>query len=234
MFHFVCRQVPPFADGNIQADIHDADALQLHDFIAEVFAHTADLPVESLGQDDVEHLGAELFDLAFVGHGPEYGDAVGHALDKLRVDGPVDSHHIFLFVVVFCAQDLVDDVPVAGQENQSLAVFVESADGENPLGVLDVVDDVVAFGLDIRGADDPDGLIEGDIDVLFGWFGDQFAVDADFVARMDFGAHFGYLAVDGHPAFFYELVGSPSGTKADFTQVFIDSCSLGHGVGLIF
>lgn len=234
LFHFVWGEVPPFADGNIQADIHDTDALQLHDFIAEVFAHTADLSVESLGQDDVEYLRAELFDLAFVGHGPEYGDAVGHALDKLWVDGPVDCHHVFLFVVVFCAQDFVDDVPITGQENQSLAVFVESADGENPLGVLDVVDDVVAFGLDVRGADDANGLVECDIDVLLGWLGNQSAVDADFVARLDFGAHFGYLAVDGHAAFLDELVGSPSGTKADLTQVFIDSCSLGHGVGLIF
>lgn len=115
-----------------------------------------------------------------------------------------------------------------------MAVFVKSADGENPLGVLDIIDDVVAFGLDIGGADDADGFVEGDIDVLLGWLGNQSAVDADFVARLDFGAHFGYLAVDGHAAFLDELVGSPPGTKADLTQVFIDSCSLGHGVGLIF
>src|SRR6185503_5702627 len=59
------RQVAPAAEREVaEQDVHDANALERHDLVAERFAHPADLPVEALHEDDLEHLRAELAHLA--------------------------------------------------------------------------------------------------------------------------------------------------------------------------
>ncbi len=49
------RQVSPFPQFEIsQMDIHNSDPLQAHDFMTAVFDHPPNLPVEALGQNDLE------------------------------------------------------------------------------------------------------------------------------------------------------------------------------------
>ena len=58
-------------------------------------------------------------------------------------------------------QDLVDDVAVAGQQDQALAVLVEAADGKDALRMVDVVDDVAR---ERRGAAPQDQVLARALD----------------------------------------------------------------------
>ena len=54
-FQLILPQLPPLPHRQvIQPDVHDADTLQGQDFKAQVFTHSANLPIEALGEDDAE------------------------------------------------------------------------------------------------------------------------------------------------------------------------------------
>ena len=198
--HLALGEIAPFADAQpVQADIHDANPLELEDLIAQRLAHAANLAIEPLRQDDAEHIGGNLLDAARLGDGIQNRHAGCHALEKVRVDRLVDPHHIFLLVGVAGPQDLVDDVAVTGQKDQAIGGLVEATDREDPLGMADVVNDV-AFHVALGGTGDAHRLVEGQIDrFLLGL--QRLAVDQHLIARRDLGAHLGDDTIDGHSPF---------------------------------
>src|SRR5690606_28924767 len=144
---------------NIQGNVYDPDPLQADHFISQIFTHSPDLAVEALGEDDPEGKFSQLLDLTLFGYGIKDGDPVGHPLDKTVVDLPVHRHHVFLLVIVPRPEDLVDDIAIVSQKDESFTGFVESADREDPGGEIDIVNDVLLL-FRIGSADDPDGLVE--------------------------------------------------------------------------
>ena len=72
-------------------------------------------------------------------------------------------------MLVTGAQDLVNYIPVIGQEDQTLGVFVQSANRKYPLGIVDETDDITP-DIGIGSSGDPHGLIEGHDDpfLLYG------------------------------------------------------------------
>src|SRR5690606_24634041 len=137
-------------------------------------------------------------------------------------------------VPVLGAQDLVDDIAVAGQQYQAFRVLVQAADREDALLVANEVHDVPldrAFG----GAGDADRLVQGDVDVAalarLGCTGIQrLPVDPDLVALAHHRADPGRLAVDGHPALGDRAIGLAARTEAGSGDVFVEADGFfGHG-----
>lgn len=203
-------------------DVHDADAFEAHHAVVEEFAHAADLPVESLREDDSELVAIDFLDHAFFGYGIEDGHPVGHFFDEATGDRTVDGNDVFFFVVVVSAEDLIDDIAIAGEEDESFTGFIESPDGEDAFGVFDVVDDVILFDACIGGANDPDRFMEGDVHRFGISVYDGFAIDAHIIIGTHFRPHFGHLPVDRHPFRFNELIGRPTRAVPYLAEVFVN------------
>ena len=207
--------------------MHDADALQSDHVVPEVLAHPTDLPVQPLRQDDAELTRPGLLDLAPARDGPENGHAPGHVLDEGPSDGPVHGDVVLLFMVVAGPQDLVDDVPVTGQENEPLTRLVEATHRENALLVADGVDDVVPFPLPVRGADDAHRLVIGDVDMilLLCRLADGLPVHLDRIARHHLRAQLRDGSVERNAPLLEQLVRRPAGTMPHLAQVLVDADS---------
>src|SRR5690606_11603741 len=136
-------------------------------------------------------------------------------------------HQVFLFQLVFRPQDGVDDVAVAGQEDQAFGILVQAPARENPLLVADEVDDV-ALHRRLGGAGDADRLVERDVDVPALAPGGAaephgLAVELDLVAPADLGADARAHAVDGDPALADEAVGLAPRAEAGVADVLVES-----------
>jgi len=164
-------------------DIHNAHPFKGHDIVAQVVAHAPDLPVEALSEHDAEGLPPDFFHLTLFGHGAQDGNALAHPPDKGSVDGLIDGYDIFFFVLVLLAQDFVDDVAVVGQKNQPGGSFVEAADVEDALRVVEEVDDVGLI-LAVSGAGDAGRLVEGEVD-RFGFSFEGRTIQQDLIAGID-------------------------------------------------
>lgn len=108
-----------------------------------MFGHASDLPVQTLDQGNAEDVWRLLHDFALFGGGAQHGHALGHGFQGLLRQRLVHGHHVLFFVSVAGPQDLVDDVPVVGQENQPLRVLIEPPNGENAFAVVHKVHNVV-------------------------------------------------------------------------------------------
>ena len=217
------RDVTPFTDGDVQLDVHDPDTTELCYLIAQVLAHPTNLAVETLRKDDSEPPLSQFLDETRVRDGAEHGNAPAHVLHESLAQRLVHRHHIFLFVVVLRAKDLVDDVAITGQEYQTIAVLVQAPDGEDPLLVIDELDDGVLLSFRVLRRHDANRLVEGNVDVPGLRFSNASAVDFHFIVRADPGAHFRPFAIDGYPTLAQQLVRLPPGTEAGFAQVFVDA-----------
>jgi hypothetical protein len=204
--------------------VHDAHALEHLDLVAERLAHATDLAVEPLRQNDPEHLGPDREDAARPGGRVGQAHAGAHGGDELGRDRAIDRDHVLLLVVVLGAQHLVDDVAVVGQQDQPLRVLVEPPDREDPLGVIDEVDDV-AGDVALGGARDPDRLVERDVDRprLLARAADALAVEAHVVAVLDLGPERGGHAVDGDAALGDEGVGFATRARPALAQVLVQT-----------
>ena len=124
-------------------------------------------------------------------------------------------------MVIFRAQNFVDDVAVVRQENQAFGVLVQPPDRKDTFRVRDQVDDVV---LDVRfgGAGDADRLVESNVNLLL-LGADQLAVDAHLVARGNPGAQCGALAVAGDAARINPFVRLTPRTDTGLADVLVES-----------
>lgn len=202
-------------------DIHDAHPIQFCHFVIQEFTHPADLSIETLREHDPECVGSEGFHTAFFRHRAQDGNAIAHALNKFWSDGGFDSHDILLVVIVSCTQDLVDNVPVIGQEDEALGGFVQSADRKETLLVTDEGDDVFRL-FRIGGTDNADRLVERNVEGLgFGF--EWFAIDADDIARIDSIARSRGFVIDGHTTSVDQPVCFPARADAGLADEFVQA-----------
>ena len=139
--------------------MHDADAAQAGDGIAQGFTQAPDLPVESLHQDYVEALGPCLAHAAGQRHLAQNGNAFCHAVEKSLGDRLVHRHLVLLLVLSGGAQDVVDDIPVTGEEDEAFAVLVQTPHRVDPGRLIDYGYDIGGLP-GIGGAHDTHGLID--------------------------------------------------------------------------
>lgn len=224
-------QVPPFAHGQrAQFDVDDAHPLQAADLVAEHGAHAPDLPVEALGEHDAEGIGAHFPGAAGLGAHLQLRQvhAGTHAADEARRQRPVHRHHVFLLVIVLGAQDLVDDIAVAGEQNQTVGFLVQTPDGKDALAVADEVHDIAAH-MPFRGAGDAHRLVERDVDASRLMLGlahaalHRLAVDADLILLADLLAQLHRLAVDRDAPGGDERIGLAARAQAGFADVFVEA-----------
>src|SRR3546814_813819 len=153
--------------------------------------------------------------------------AARHAAQEFVGDRVVHAHQVFLLQLVFGAQDGVDDVAVAGQQDQAFRILVQPADREDPPLVADEIDDV-ALHRRLGGAGDADRLVQRDVDVPALAFGGApgaqgLAVDLDLVAHADLGADPRALPVDRGPPLPDQPIGLAPRAEAGVADVLVES-----------
>jgi hypothetical protein len=124
------------------------------------------------------------------------------------------------------SSQLLHQVAVIGEQQESLGVEIEAPDGEDALADIanEIHDGGAAFGIADRGHELP-GLVEHDVDMLLGAL-DAFAVDADIVGlKVGFRAERGYgFTVNGYTSASDELLCLATGSIAcggeDLLQTF--------------
>ena len=62
-------ELAPLAHGEVEFDVHDADAFECGYAVIKEFAHPANLPIEPLRQDNPKGEGIDLPDVAAAGFG---------------------------------------------------------------------------------------------------------------------------------------------------------------------
>ena len=163
---FRIAQIAPLAElERTELDVDDAHPTQLLDPIAKRIGHQADLPVESLGQHNAKAEARDTLGSARLGQLSMHAHATRHATEELIGYRLVDADQVFLLVMVFRSQQFVDDVAIAGQQDQTLGILVEPTNRKDALLMVDEVDDValhLAFGC----AGDANRLVQRDIDML--------------------------------------------------------------------
>jgi hypothetical protein len=222
----------------LEIDRTDGDAAERHDLVAELRQHPADLALLALGQDQLELRRVSLTphdpgpggaDLA-VGEPdaacqPGQGLGGGHARDERAIK--------FLDSITGVSQP-VGQIAVVGQDHQTSAVFIQTADRVEPLGQLgkEVNHARAAGGVDV-GRDVALGLVDR---VVHGRFeADRLTVDRDpGLGGINPGAELiGNLTVDGNPALEDELLTRATRAQAGVGQDFLEALELAglDGVG---
>ena len=185
--------------------------------VAEHFAHAADLPVETLSQNNPEVVLTHAADFARLGFGVKNAYPTGHAVQEGSSYRLVDGDEILFLVIVFRAQNFVDDVAVVGQQDQPGGFFIEPPDGKDALFMADEVDDVVA-DVALGGAGNAHRFIEADVDFIFLLAGaDDAIVNAHFVSFSHLCAELGAFSVNGHTTAGDPGVGFAARAHASFT-----------------
>ena len=223
-------QVPPRARRQAgQADAADADAREAIDGVADGGQHSPHLPVAPLiyGQFDFRRPFALLTfrraegadDSHSLGGGRRavvQGHAARQTAQVVGIGDARDRGAVGLGDVVARVGQSVQELAVIGQENQSIAVGIETAHGAQQglvLKVHQVGDD--ARGVDVgAGADDSARLVQGNIIPLFG-LDDGAAVERHLVRlRVNLRTQLGHdLAVHPHPPLLNQ--GLARATRAD-------------------
>ena len=135
-FPFLCCDLSVFAFSDpVQSQIHDPDPFQLLYLISQIPAHSADLPVQSLCQNDLKFIFSKLFSLcqndpktafsclhhsAWSGHRIKNRDSLAHPSDKFTVHRLIHCHKIFFLMIVSGAHDLIDQISFICQKEKAL------------------------------------------------------------------------------------------------------------------
>src|ERR1700688_3033994 len=123
-------------------------------------------------------------------------------------------------MIVLGAEDLVDDVAVVRQENQTLRVLVQTPDRKNAFGVPDEVDDVV-LDVGLGGAGHSDRLVESEADLFF-LGANRLTRDAYLIALDDARTQAGQLAISSNAARINPLIRLAPRTDAGFADVLVE------------
>src|SRR5208283_4544857 len=134
-------------------------------------------------------------------------------------DRTIYGDDVLFFVIIFGAQQFIDNIAVVGQQNQAFRILVQSAYGENPSAVADEVDDVV-LDMRFRRVGNSHRLIECNVDLLL-LGADEITVHAHFIAAGDLCAEYRANAVAGDAPRFDPFVGFAPRAAAGFADVFI-------------
>ena len=197
--------------------------------MADGLDHAADLAVAALVDADQQNGIKGLFpDEPHKGGGSQLSvdhDPLAEGGDLFRRDmvgdfGPVHLEHFTAGM-----ENPVHHVSVVGEEEQPLAVVIQTADGEKADRIVRklVHDGGAAFRIGNR-RDLADGLVIGDI-VFFFLRTDDFTVHGDRVPGfVHLNAHFGDdRTVHGHAAFLNHFFGCPAGGDAAQGKILLQS-----------
>jgi hypothetical protein len=75
-------QVSPFSNSEIQLNVHDTDPFELGNLVPEVATHSANLPIQSLFEDNPELKLVDDFDCTGSGYGIQDGNTCTHPLPE--------------------------------------------------------------------------------------------------------------------------------------------------------
>ena len=116
-FPLLCCDLSVFAFSDpVQSQIHDPDPFQLLYLISQIPAHSADLPVQSLCQNDPEAFLSCFFHFTGARHRVQNRHATAHLLAECFCDRFIDRYQILFFVIVSRPHDLIDKFAVIGQK----------------------------------------------------------------------------------------------------------------------
>ncbi len=136
-------QVFPFARFQpFDGYVHDPRAMERDHSIAERLAHAPNLPVSPLGKHDSKPIAPHPSRPTRLRLAAENDHAPRHSIQEGSVKGAIHLHEIFPFVAEFGAEDVVDDVAVVRQQNQTGRIFVQPSDRKYPLMMPDLRNDV--------------------------------------------------------------------------------------------
>ena len=129
-FPFLCCDLSVFAFSDpVQSQIHDPDPFQLLYLISQIPAHSADLPVQSLGQNDTEALLSKLLHLTGLRHRIQKHLSLfhltdAHAFSQLFQKGIrhrlVYRDQIFLLMMIGGPHHPVDQTSIVGHQDEPL------------------------------------------------------------------------------------------------------------------
>ena len=120
-FPLLCCDLSVFAFSDpVQSQIHDPDPFQLLYLISQIPAHSADLPVQSLCQNDPKTAFSCLHHSAWSGHRIKNGDTFAHPSDKFLIHRFIHCHKISFLMIVSGAHDLIDQITLICEKKQSL------------------------------------------------------------------------------------------------------------------
>jgi len=255
-FDFFGSQFAKLAGLDIENKRAVADAANLLDVVTDLFEHLAQFAVAAFDEDDFVpgiFTGAQLLDAG--GRCADFalprlaaldGDSVAEALDHLVAGLPGDFDEISFFDAVRSLGEGVGEFAVVGDEEQTFALEVESADGIEALTELgeELHDGGAAFGVGNRG-DVAARLVEQKVAMALGAV-EKLAIDADVIARgVGFGAEDrDNLAIDLDAALGDELFGVAAAGDAGLGEDLLEAievgrrhrlgCEFGLGVGGVF
>lgn len=120
-FPLLCCNLSVFAFSDpVQSQIHDPDPFQLLYLISQIPAHSADLPVQSLCQNDPKAAFSCLHHSAWSGHCIKNRDSLAHPSDKFPVHRLIHCHKIFFLMIVSGAHDLIYQISFVCQKEKAL------------------------------------------------------------------------------------------------------------------
>ena len=123
-FPFLCCDLSVFAFSDpVQSQIHDPDPFQLLYLISQIPAHSADLPVQSLCQNDPKAAFSCLHHSAWSGHRIKNRDSLAHPSDKFPVHRLIHCHKIFFLMIVSGAHDLIDQISFVCQKEKAHVIL---------------------------------------------------------------------------------------------------------------
>ena len=187
-----------------KGDIHDPDALKCANSIVQRLTHAADLAVQSLSKDDPECEFVDLLDGAGACDGIKYRHTGSHFLEKFGCDLFIDAHDIFLFMIIACAENLIDNIAVVGQQNKTFRILVETSDGEDPFFIADEIDDIVGIAT-VGRTDNTLRFVKGNEDQIL-VLRYELAFEGYLLTGLNPAAHQRFFAIDGNKPRFNRCV----------------------------
>jgi hypothetical protein len=143
LFSLLTPELFPLADAQpFDGYVHNPRPVQRGHSIAKRVTHAPDLPVPSLGQDDAKLIAPDARHLTGPRDASENDDSAGHAIQECLVERTIDLHEILPFMSEFGAENLVHDVPIVRQQDETRRIFIQPSDGENPFWVPDLRNDI--------------------------------------------------------------------------------------------
>ena len=165
-------------------------------FIADFVKHPANLPVDSLLQDDAQPGRADRLQPGEPGAFAFKKNPLEQLPRMLRIPAPIDCDLVFLLHFVARMSEVLREIAVAGQEKETFGLGIEPADIEEPgkFRGQQIVDRVGGVRI-APGGNEAGRLVQHDGEA-FRWPNESPA-DLDVIAFFDLGGEIGAgLAVD--------------------------------------
>ena len=212
--------------------MHDPNTMQTEHPIPQDLAHAPNLSIPPLGEDNAEQGWTESFNPARFARTVENDNPLSHAVNERVIEWMIDGHLVFPLMPMLRSQNLVHDVPVVREQDETGRVLVESADWKDPLRMADFRNDITRY-MRLTGRRHTHRLVI--LDIEWGCSpGNHLSIPRDDVVGTDLVSQAGRPLIDGHATGFDQTIGFSPGTDAVLCEKFIDAKSIGHRVASYF